>query len=218
MREARFAVGEPNGRRSTVWKFSVHKNEAYILTRMFGSDAKVSLHASGQCQWSATETWVRKVAGRRNADRHITRWTMPRPGGLNSVHVFRIRIPETELRAIGAREDLDGVDWLSAPPMGHTVSIECYFTPPTEHDPTQTSALPGTRLFALQMSDQRWFVGVHCLLPLDGRDLQTIRQAVVSEARTRGIEPRPEHRACAFTVNESHIRGLIELCIAAPGA
>jgi hypothetical protein len=67
MREARFAVGEPNGRSSTVWKFSIHKNEAYILTRMFGSDAKASLHVSGQCQWSATETWVKKVGGRRNA-------------------------------------------------------------------------------------------------------------------------------------------------------
>jgi hypothetical protein len=70
MREARFAVGEPNCRRSTVWKFSVHKNEAYILTRMFGSDAKVSLHVNGQCQWSATETWVKKVGGRRN----VCRW------------------------------------------------------------------------------------------------------------------------------------------------
>jgi hypothetical protein len=213
MREARFAIGQPNGLRSTVWKFSVHKNEAYILTRMFGSDAKVSLHSSGQCQWSATDTWVKKVAERRNADRHITRWTMPRPGGSEAVHVFRIRIPETELRAIGAEEDLDSVEWLPSPPRGHTTSIECYFTPPSDHDPTLTSKLPGTRLFALQMSDRRWFVGALCLLALDGKDLEPIRRAVVTEAKTRGVEAQPEHRACAFTTNEGHVRGLIELCL-----
>jgi hypothetical protein len=84
----RLAVGTPTGRRSTVWTFSVHKSEIYILSRMFGSDSKVSLHSTGDCQWSATDTWVKKAPGRRNADRHIMKWVMPRPNGTAALHAF----------------------------------------------------------------------------------------------------------------------------------
>jgi hypothetical protein len=48
-REVRLAVGTLTDRRSTVWKFWVHKSEIYILSRMFGSDTKVSLHSTGDC-------------------------------------------------------------------------------------------------------------------------------------------------------------------------
>jgi hypothetical protein len=81
LRELRVAVGGPNARRSTVWKFSVNKSDVYIFSRMFGADSKVSLHALGDCQWSNTSKWVTKVSGRRNADRHIQRWNVPRPNG-----------------------------------------------------------------------------------------------------------------------------------------
>ena len=212
MREVRIAVGTSDGRRSTVWKFCVHKNEAYILTRMFGSDSKVSLHASGECQWSATDTWVKKSPERRNADRHITKWKMARPSGTMAEHVFQVRIPETELRMTGLSEIIASVEWLPAPPKGHTVSIECYFTPPASSDPTVGSALPGPRLFSLPLADGRSFTGLHFVLPLDGRDLEPLRKTMNEQAKAVGIEPLLAHGACAFTVSDGTARGLIELC------
>jgi hypothetical protein len=63
--EVRLAVGAPSDLRSTVWKFVVQGNETYILSRMFGEDVKVSLHTSGQCQFSCIGV------ARRGLDRQI---------------------------------------------------------------------------------------------------------------------------------------------------
>jgi hypothetical protein len=211
-REVRIAVGSPTGRRSTVWKFSVQKNEIYILSRMFGSDAKVSLHSSGECQWSATGAWVKKVPGRRNAERHITKWVMPRPSGTTALHVFQVRIPETELRTIDLTENLRSVEWLPIPPNGHSVSLECYITPATENDPALLANLPCPYLFSLPLADGRWFTVLHHNPPLDGKDLEPLRNQMNTQAMVAGIQPKPEHRGSAFTVSEGTARGLIELC------
>ena len=211
-REVRIAVGNPAGRRSTVWKFSVHMNEIYILSRMFGADAKVSLHSSGECQWSATDTWVKKVPGRRNVERHITKWVMPRPTDTTALHVFQVRIPETELRTIAGAEDLAGVDWLPIPAVGHTVSLECYITPISQSNPALSSRLPHPHLFSLQLAEGRWFTVLHHIALLDGRDLASLRNEMNAQARAASIEPQPEHRGSAFTVSDGTARGLIELC------
>lgn len=210
--EVRIAVGSPTGRRSTVWKFFVQKNEIYILSRMFGSDAKVSLHSTGECQWSATGTWVKKVPGRRNAERHITKWVMPRPSGLTALHVFQVRIPETELRIIDVAENLHSVEWLPVPPKGHSVSLECYITPKSQYDPAPLANLPCPHLFSLPLADGRWFTVLHHNPPLDGKGLESLRNQMNVQAMAAGIQPKPEHRGSAFTVSESTARGLIELC------
>jgi hypothetical protein len=212
LREFRLAVGASTDRRSTVWKFSVHKNDIYIMSRMFGSDAKVSLHATGACQWSATGDWVVKVPGRRNKDRHFMKWDMPRPDGTAATHVFQVRIPETELRVIDIAEDLNAVQWLPAPPRGYTVSLECYITPISQSDPVFTSTLPHPHLFSLPLADGRWFVVLNHVPPLDGKDLESLRSQMNAQARAAGIEPKPEHRGSAFTISDGTARGFIELC------
>lgn len=210
-REFRVAVGTPDGPRSTVWKFVVAGSDIYIITRMFGSDAKVSLHASGECQWSGTETWVRKEPERRNAERHITTWTMPRPVGREAAHVFWVRIPGTELRTIPPGEDLSSVKWLPAPPVGTAVSLNCYLTPPAENDPSLSSLLPDEHLFSLQRTDRRWLVVTQSHVPLpDG--FAAYRAQIQALAAERGIVLQPEHRACLFSVGDGALRGLIEMC------
>ncbi len=216
-KEYRLAVGTSAGRRSTVWKFEVRKNDIYIFTRMFGSDAKVSLHETGACQWSATDIWVKKDAGRTNADRHFMKWLMPRPNGTASQHIFQVRIPETELRVIDApKENLSKVQWLPAPTPGHSVSIECYITPISQDDPAVTAKLPHDHLFSLPLADGRWFVALHHTPPLDGKDMEPVRSEMNAKARAEDIEPKPEHRASAFTgVGDGVVHGLIELCTVA---
>lgn len=208
----RIAVGSQYGRRSTVWIFSVHKNEIYILSRMFGSDLKVSLHSTGECQWSATGNWVKKVPGRRNADRHIIKWSIPRPHGTSALHIFQVRIPETELRVIEATENLNAVEWLPIPPTGHSVSLECYITPASHYDPALLSNLPHPHLFSLPLADGRWFTVLHHIPPLDGKDLEPLRNQMNAQALAAGIHPKPEHRGSAFTVSKGTAKGLIELC------
>lgn len=212
VKEIHIAVGTPTGRRSTVWKFFVRKSDVYIQTRMFGSDSKVSLHSTGDCQWSATDDWVKKVPGRRNADRHFTKWYIPRPCGSSALHIFQVRVPETELRVSGLPEDLSAVEWLPVPPAGHTVLLECYLTPLSEADPALTSQLPYPHLFSLPLADGRWFTVLQHIVPLNNMDLETLRMEINQQSRATGIEPRPEYRVAAFSVNGSGTRGLIELC------
>jgi hypothetical protein len=211
-REVRIAVGSPSGRRSTVWKFFVHKNDIYILSRMFGSDAKVSLHSTGDCQWSATGAWVTKAPGRRNAERHFAKWFMPRPSGTTALHVFQVRIPETELRISAVPERLHAVKWLPIPSKGHSVSLECYITPASQNDPALLANLPCSYLFSMPLTDHRWFTVLHHVPPLDGKDLELLRNQMNAQAMAAGIQPKPEHRGSAFTVSDGTARGLIELC------
>ena len=95
--EARFALGTRHGPKSTVWKAWVQGDESYITSRMFGSDLKVSIHSSGECQWSCTDTWVKKQDRQRNALRHIVKWKISPPTTNQALMVFRVEIPVSEM-------------------------------------------------------------------------------------------------------------------------
>jgi len=210
--ELRVAIGSPDGRRSTVWKFAAHRSEIYILSRMFGSDCKVSLHSSGQCQWSGTGAWVKKDPSRRNADRHFMKWSAARPHGASAALVLRIRIPESELREVEVEEDVTDVLWLPAPGAGQTSSFACYVTPPSTDDPTASAQLPGTRLLSRQLEDRHRFVAIHHDEPLNGADLQPLRNAMNARARADGIVADPKHRGCAVTITDEGARCFVEMC------
>ena len=209
--EYRIAIGTPSGRRSTVWKFVVAANEAYILTRMFGADAKISLHGDGLCQFSASSEWVLRAVGRQNQDRHITRWNIVRPHGSSALRVFQVLVPQTELRVIIDDEDLSEVQWLPESPAGMTTSLECYVTPPSDADPSLGGALPHARLFSAMLTDRRWFVILHHDMRFDGLDLVAMRATIAAQIREAGREPLPAHRAALFTEGDGGVvRGLIE--------
>jgi len=210
--ELRVAIGSPDGRRSTIWKFTAHRSEIYILSRMFGSDCKVSLHSSGQCQWSGTGQWVKKDPNRRNADRHFLKWSAPRPHGTSATLVFRIRIPESELRHVDVEEDFAEVLWLPIPEVGGTSSFACYITPPSLNNPTASAPLPGTLLLSQQLEDRRWFVVIHHVESLNGNDLHLLRDAMNAHARAAGIVANPKHRGCAVSTTEDGARCFVEMC------
>lgn len=217
MPEFRVAVGIPNGRRSTIWKFVTQGDEAYIFSRMFGSQVKVSLHASGECQWSAPSEWVKAAPGRRNADRHFKKWQALRPDSGSALHVFQIRIPTSELREVSDESDLDDVRWLS-PPQGisTTLTIECFITSVLTSAPSP-NAVPGrTRLFSLQLTSGRWLVGFTNSEYVAPESIEEIRQHCWRDAQAAGIELSPEMRGAAFVEYPTSLRGLIE--IAPPNA
>jgi len=55
---------------------------------------------------------------------------MPETGDDTASLVFRVIIPESELRIFEARkENLAKVQWIPSPGIGHVQIVECYLTP-----------------------------------------------------------------------------------------
>lgn len=216
--EARFAVGSRSGPRSTIWKAWVHGDEAYIASRMFGSDMKVSLHSSGQCQWSATETWVRRQSSVRNADRHVHRWQVDLPEGSQALLAFRVEIPVSELRALPPPTDRKKVWWVSGAPAGATVRFLFYLTRPSDSDPAPPPAVESQmrHLFSFQLRSTRWLVAFVEVISLSAADIARARASVTEQARAAGLVPSAEHRLSLFIQPppEGGAHGLLELCFA----
>lgn len=174
---------------------------------------KVSLHSTGEGRWAATDDWVKKVPGRSNADRLIANWQMREPSDGESSHIFRVRIPTSELRASSVRgEDLSNVQWLPVAQPNSAVSLECYITPKSDTDPTLSAALPFDVVFRAPLANGRWLVVFRHDIPMENFDIDAARAEVCSQSRARGIEPIPQQRGCMLDVSGNGIRGLIELC------
>jgi hypothetical protein len=213
--EARFACGTRSGPRSTIWKAWVHGDEAYISSRMFGSDMKVSFHSSGQCQWSATDTWVRRQTGVRNSERHVHRWHVDYPADNDSLLVFRVEIPASELRTLPPPRDRKKVWWVSGIPEGATARFLFYITRPSDVDPGLIAATPLRHLFSLRLRSARWLVSFVELISLSGADIESARTAVLTEVKSLGLVPSADHRMSLFSQPpaEGGAHGLLELCL-----
>jgi hypothetical protein len=214
--ERRLMVGPPDGRHSTIWKFIAQKSDVYFRTSMYGSDAKVSLHEDGKCHWACDSPWIRKDPDhRRNKDCFIREWHLSRPDGHVLQHVFRVEIPETELRRVAIdRKDLAKVRWLDAPPQGLSVMLGCYIASNSYGDPAFSASLPHHHLFSLPLADGRWFALLIQLLLLDKERIEQLRQQMQAQARAAGFAPDPIHRVCVSPpLNEGCANGLIEACL-----
>lgn len=212
--EARFAVGSRAGARSTIWKAWVQGEEAYIASRMFGSDLKVSLHSTGVCQWSCTDTWVLRQPKPRNADRHIVRWEVTPPSSDQALLVFRVDIPISELRLQAPPKDKKKVFWVSGAPEGSTVRFLVYLTRPAAADPAEHSPLPNRHLFSLHLRNDRWLVVLFALISLSTDDLAKARTAVLGHLCETGHKTTEDHRVSLFLrSNEGGPNGLLELCL-----
>jgi hypothetical protein len=194
-----------------VWVFVVRGSDVYITPSLLGGQAKVSLHASGQFQYSYSDSWVTALPGRRNADRHIKKWSLPRQLGREAANVFHVRIPESDLQALNLEEDLSSVRWLPTPAVGETVSLECYITSASDGDPTFTAYTPHPCVVSLPLADGRWFVVLNCIMPLNGLDLGHERKRLRRALRAAGVEALSKHRYIGFLEHPGSLRGLVEL-------
>lgn len=215
MREYRFAVGSRDGPRSTVWKCWVQGAEAYISGRLFGSEAKVSLHSSGDCQWSCTDAWVQQDSNRRNADRHIAKWQLAYPQDNDALLAFRVAVPASELRVEPLDAGQKKVHWVGNAPIGSTVEFCFYFTRALPGPPA-TNGNPALRHMAsLPMRDGRWLVVFVWLRSLSAGDVATARDAAVQQAREAGVQVRAEHRIALFALPTAKTTAaVLEVCAA----
>ena len=209
--EYRFAVGSQEGKRSSVWKVWAQKDDVYIQSRMMGCDMKVSLHSDGKCQFSLTSDWIKKKQV-RNKDRHLVRWQLKKPVASSAMHIFRMIIPENELREIKTEERFKKMEWLDSPTVGNAALIECYLSPPASD--ISDSKFPYEKLATFHLSDSRWFV---LLLHYEAVSSESIEQmkasrlAVAKIAEDSDVELKPKFRAVAFAEHDNEpLKGLIE--------
>jgi hypothetical protein len=211
MREFRFAVGSPAGPRSTVWKAFTNRGDIYLQSRMMGANAKLSFHASGIAQWSFQEDWFRKNRPDRPlAERHINTWKWTLPSGSTTTHLYRVYIPESELRPIKVSEKLDKVRWVPAPEVGHMISVDCYVSP---GDPTVAPVHLSNFFFVLGLDGERSLVALmnNFAVPDSAQmELERVRADARQYAAENGILLKPQFRAGAFSIDTTGVPGVIE--------
>ena len=179
-RTIRFAAGKRNGPKSSVWTITVSKSEIYIFTRLFGSEFKLSLHESGDAQWSFTSEFVSKQINMSNKERHIIKWRFDRTYDNLAVNIFRIQIPHTELRDIPSPTKKK-VKWISGITLG-TYQFDLCLTKPSDTNPVDgRTDLPHHVLESIQLEDKRWLVIFSHAVGLIPDDIEKARQAIISQ-------------------------------------
>lgn len=182
---------------------------------MFGSDMKVSFHSSGECQWSCTDSWVKRQESARNADRHVKRWSVKHPQGSEALLLFRVDIPASEVRSQPPPSDRKKIHWVSGVPGEVTVRFLLYLTPASESDPAPTDTENRRHLVSLRTKSGRWIVVLLEVISLSATDLASAREVVRQQILASGITPRPEHRASLLIspAEPQGAHGLLELCL-----
>ena len=209
-KEFRFAVGTPNGLRSSVWKLWTSKREFYVKSRMMGSTVKVSVHSEGVAQYSMESPWYGKHRPNQpNRDRHIERWEWNEPTDNAASMVFRVFIPQSELREVKASEHLSGVIWLEAPGEGKQAHIICYASPaPLSEAPVDA---PGF-LCALERGNGSIVVFAQAInvTPEDLHQTREVKKQASDWAMESEHEILPSYRMAALAKDAEGRRALIE--------
>lgn len=208
-KELRFCIGEPTGPHSTTWKIWVNRSDVYLSSRMLASDIKVSLHESGECQYSHTSESFAHT-GKRNQDRHIKKWKRrsiyPKSGVVN---LFRIIIPSTELSLTSAEQkEAKDIVWYMAPPIGYGAYIELWLTPALACPPGQDEFI-NDLLGVLSLANSQ-HVGVTVrdlkITPQNIEDLARVRDQAGSSQKQKD----PRIRGWALTWSKQNDYAIVE--------
>lgn len=216
--ELRFAVRTEDGRRSTIWKVWASKSDVYIQSRMMGSSSKVSLHESGECQYSMTSEWLHKNPDKaKKSSRHIVRRKIERPSTTKVLHIFQVTIPTTEIRHVNAKENLKKILWCNFKLPEGKVIFDFYLSLPLELEPDISSMVDRHRhLGSMHLADNRWlilFARSENITPEFRSSIEVVKEEICRESREMGISINPESRATAHYQNEFGLRGIYELCL-----
>lgn len=206
----KFCIGTPEGRRSTVWKVWVNSQDVYLQSRMMGSEAKLSFHASGQAQFTLTDIWVKRT-GAKNTNRHLSRWTIPQLVNDEAVHIFQIIFPESELHQAGIPRKSSQIHWIASPQCEHVKVIACYVSK-SDGNVLKTRLFPCEHLETLQLVNARYFVMIIREEPIKEETKKILVEYKKSNATYVGstsVEFLPKNRAVVFL--EKPVRGIVEL-------
>lgn len=165
----RFAVGNPNGPRSGIWRVWTSKSpksDVYIAARNLGGILKVSLHESGE--WRAAFTF--EFASEKfdesipvSQSRLIEEWVRPSDISPGVTLAFRIVIPNHDLMSIPVdASSVTKINWITPPIEDDLTEVAIFLT----HPNVVTTDWPGknkmgTKLLAsydLANGEKLWLV------------------------------------------------------------
>lgn len=212
-RELRFRVGSQVSAHSTTWKIFTRKSDIYLLSRAFGSTLKVSLHETGECQFSRTAEWAAE-SGRPNQERHIVKWEMPdRRSPSTAILAFRIIFPQSELRVASADEtEIENACVYPAPPFGQGAYVEVQVSPPMDEEPTESKLsfdpLGRDVLGMLPLSNGCYVIVLAHHLAMDPKNL--IELDLLKSQLRKELSPDPRNRGWAFAEGPVGVPSLVE--------
>ena len=128
----RFAVGSPNGPRSSVWAIWSRNSQVYAAHRSMGGIQKFSFHTPTLCLHAFTSE---HGPPRGNNSRVIQKWhrgTTPANGHNQVVRVLRIGIATDHLSTKLAEGAPQYTNWIVPAPPGGTTVIDLLFTRDSE--------------------------------------------------------------------------------------
>ncbi len=176
-----------------------------------GGSTKVSFHASSEAQFSMTSEWFgANKRGRPNRERHIEKWKWQKPTGDQANHIFRILVPDTELRSIERPEDLEGVTWIPSPGEGKMVQVDCFVSPRTAD--TAPAGIQGF-LCALELDDTASivvFFNFTAVAPEMSIHIDEARAKMVQLSHSLGLEVKETFRSVAGFADEQGVHGMVE--------
>lgn len=196
----RWAIGTPDGLRSTAWLLVGNKKgDLYVSVRSLGGITKASFHRDGRCQVGFTDAY-RETAGARFGaaeSRHWETWRLPDEP---MVRVLQIFVPRTDFRAFVDRNS-SPVTWLPTPPDGAVAAVSIFVSTGI----ADTSLPAGASLVGQVRASTRtaWVVYAHT--PVDaaiGRMIGAARARIPpgpgagkwpAGTRTAIWESRPDH-------------------------
>ena len=205
----RFFVADEQ-RCSLTWSLTIKKNDIYISHSGSRQD-KISLHESGQYQWSVRSEQLASVPFAKN-DRHLARWDNPSapPGSLTSQFFVLIAASELELnRARPAKQ----ATFLHAPSMGWAMRVDfVFFTPETGKQVARTEWSPRP-LFEARLASGRILIITHSLVPI-GQAMAIKLDAVKEMGRREGKKHEQSVSRALARIKDPHgVWGMAEVLI-----
>ena len=128
----RFAIGEMNGFRSSVWSVGWGPEDVYVSPRPLYEHMKLSLHNESYCQWAITGPRYNYLVGHdlpRREKRQIHSWYRASAGDHGTVHVASILLPGSSLTPFGAikprraKKRRESIYVFPTPPRGSMIEV-----------------------------------------------------------------------------------------------
>ena len=205
----RWAIGSPDGPRSSAWRlWGNKKGDIYVAVRCLGGIVKASFHRDGKCQVGFTDNYA-GTASRRFAvkSRHWETWRLPvKP----VVRILQILVPHSELRPFSHRNDRD-ITWLPTPPEGSVSVVSIFVSAQGIKLAAPNGAPPETVVGNVRTSSRTaWLVYAHN--PIDAATAKFLDdERMKLRGNPEAATWPPCTRAAMWDSREDHDRHVLEL-------
>ena len=210
----RWAIGSPDGLRSSTWRFwGNKKGDFYLSVRSLGGTFKTSLHRDRRCQTGFTKEYATRTALERQ--RHLDNWELP---DRVIVRAFEVVTPPAELSRFQA-SDKQRMKWLPTAPPGSASVVTVFVASPkyfSETGEPYPGAERGADLVGLAFARNRSAFLVHSQQLFQQHlalDIEKYRKQLADNMSLNGIA-ESDSRAVLFGGDGAETRYVVEIALA----